>query len=75
MALDTADKRASALNVGLGLGRAFWSPDNSMSQADRQHAALSYRGILAGAPTLVIPPFLEYTALPRNLDFAAPEPR
>ena len=48
MAIDTRDKRASALGFGFS-GIAPPLPDgNISSQADRQHMAGVYRGILAG---------------------------
>ena len=48
MAIDTRDKRASAVFVAV---RACYpAPDGTIDQADRQHAARVYRGILAGAP-------------------------
>lgn len=54
MALDTADKRASSIGVGLGFLRVWPTPDGAaLSQADRQHTGLSYRGILASAPSVV----------------------
>jgi hypothetical protein len=49
MALDTADKRASAINIGLPFGRVFATPDGAFDQGDRQQMAMSYRGILATA--------------------------
>lgn len=54
MALDTADKRASSFGVGLPFLRVFPAPDGALSQGDRQHTALSYRGIAAGLPGDVI---------------------
>jgi hypothetical protein len=50
MALDSADKRASALGVNASSPKAFPTPDGSLaSQADRQHCAGVYRGVLADA--------------------------
>ena len=52
MAIDSKLKRMSAV----GARRLPWmrrftpSPESSVDQADRQHVAFSYRGILAGAP-------------------------
>jgi hypothetical protein len=51
MALDTADKRASALHVGLPFRSTFPVADGALDQADRQHAAGWYRGILAAVAT------------------------
>lgn len=52
MALDTADRRASAINVGLPFGRVYPQPDGEMSNtmnaavhADWMHIAFLYRGI------------------------------
>lgn len=56
MALDTRDKRASAINVASPWRGLLPVPDGSLNQADRQHVAFLYRGIAAGgaapAPTL-----------------------
>lgn len=54
MAVDTRDKRSSAINVGSPWRGLLPAPDAAPeTQADRQHAALMYSGILAGG---VIPP-------------------
>lgn len=55
MAVDSRDKRASAILMGLPFGRVLWNPDASMGTADRLHAGLLYRGIatLAGRPRLL----------------------
>ncbi len=52
MAIDTRDKRASCLGLLAPNRIRCWSnpPDFVADQADRQHSAYSYRGILAGAP-------------------------
>jgi hypothetical protein len=49
MALDTADKRASALGVAVAtLALVLPTPDGlALSQGDRQHVTFSYRGIAA----------------------------
>lgn len=53
MAIDSRDKRASAICVGLPW-RVYPNPDGSLAaQADRQHMGLAYRGILASALTIV----------------------
>ncbi|MGH7179991.1 MAG: hypothetical protein ACREJC_21620 [Tepidisphaeraceae bacterium] len=50
MAIDTRDRRASCINFDLPCGRVYPNPDGSLaSQADRQHMAGKYPGILAGA--------------------------
>jgi hypothetical protein len=52
MAIDTAQKRASSATIS-----AIWNgpsviPDSSFDQADRQHIAWSYSGILAAAAAI-----------------------
>lgn len=49
MPLTTRNARASVLLLGLPFGRVFADPDGLVAQADRQQAALSYAGLLAGA--------------------------
>lgn len=50
MAIDTRDKRASAISSALPW-RGLWPlPDGALDQGDRQHVASMYRGIAAGAP-------------------------
>jgi hypothetical protein len=46
MAVDTADKRASVLGLGLAALLVLPSP-GSIDQPDRQHVAFSYRGLQA----------------------------
>lgn len=46
MAVDTAAKRASALNA-FSLGLVLPIPDGTIDQADRQHVAGLYGGLLA----------------------------
>lgn len=51
MAVDTRDKRASALGIVAPLVPTFPLADgNIANQADRQNAAFSYTGILASSP-------------------------
>lgn len=71
MALDTRDKRASALLIGLGFGRVRAAPDGSLNAADRRQAALCYRGIATASPSFNALQWLEYTARPRSLDYTA----
>ena len=47
MAIDTRDKRSSAVNAGSPWRGLLPGPDGTLNQADRQHAGLFYRGILA----------------------------
>lgn len=51
MALDTRDKRASAI-----LGRTLPGPDGTIDAADRLHVAGLYRGIAADEPESVVGP-------------------
>lgn len=60
MAIDTNEKRASALGTRwarLPFGRRFMGliPDGLGNQGDRQQMAGDYRGILAGAPSALSP--------------------
>ena len=48
-AVDTRDKRASALNVG-GIVQVMPDPDGTIDAADRLHIAGEYRGIAASPP-------------------------
>ncbi len=53
MAIDTRDKRASAISVPIP-GRGLWPlPDGSLNAGDRQQAANYYRGILATPPPVI----------------------
>ena len=47
MAIDTASKRSSALDFEEVWQAGVPLPDGAISQADRQHLAYSYSGILA----------------------------
>jgi hypothetical protein len=49
MALDSRNKRGSALGIGLAALVVLPAPDGAIAQADRQQAAYSYAGIAAGA--------------------------
>ena len=53
MAIDTRDKRGSA--IGLGLVSVLPLADGSIDQADRQQVAHMYVGVLADAPVIVVP--------------------
>lgn len=48
MALDTRDKRASAVHVSLPWRGVLPAPDGSVGGADRQQSAFLYRGVAAG---------------------------
>ena len=51
MAIDTRDKRSSAIHVSLPWRGLLPLPDGSLNQGDRQHTAYMYRGILASSGT------------------------
>lgn len=53
MAIDTRDKRSSAIHIGQPWRGQYPLPDSSINQADRQHVALLYRGIAAGGAAAV----------------------
>ena len=56
MAIDTAEKRASALSYGRP-GFVLPIPSGTVGQGARQHALGLYSGILAAAPVLpAVPP-------------------
>ena len=50
MAIDSRDKRASASSDGMPWDEELFVPDGVMTQADRQEATQTYRGILASGP-------------------------
>jgi hypothetical protein len=50
--LDTTSKRRSSVQVLAPWLLAPPAPDGALAQADRQHIAWSYSGILAGAVTV-----------------------
>jgi hypothetical protein len=50
MALDTRDKRLSAINIGCPWRGNLPTPDGSISAADRLIVAFLYSGIAAAAP-------------------------
>lgn len=75
MAVDTAEKRMSALNFGLPL---FWTlpeADGTVGQDDRQHLLGLYAGILAGAVVAPTQPGLEFTLPENRMHFDFPENR
>jgi hypothetical protein len=47
MAIDTRNKRSSAVSVGSPWRAMLPEPDGAVGQADRQHVALMYSGISA----------------------------
>lgn len=50
MAIDSRDKRASALNTDEFYNMPAFEPDGVMTQSDRQDVLGNYRGILAAEP-------------------------
>lgn len=52
--LDTPSKRISSLGWGLHPIQAAPLPDGTIGDGDRQHIAVSYSGISAGAPVVVV---------------------
>lgn len=60
MAVDSRDKRASV--IGLGLAALLVLPEpGTIDQPDRQHVAYSYRGIEAGEAVVVAPETIDIT--------------
>lgn len=47
--MNTPSKRASAIGIGLALRLVLPVRDGTIDQADRQHTAYSYAGILASS--------------------------
>ena len=54
MALDTRDKRSSAIMVSLPWRGLFPLPDGTVNQGDRQQCACMYRGIAAQTPSVAV---------------------
>jgi len=52
MAIDTRNKRASAIDIESPWRDSLPLADGAIGQADRQHAAFLYSGILADAPVV-----------------------
>lgn len=55
MAIDTRDKRASALGIVLSVALTLPAADGALDQGDRQQVAFNYRGILAAAAVPIVP--------------------
>lgn len=60
MAIDTRNKRSSALGVNTAWRHMLPAPDGTIAQADRQAVALMYSGIAAANLTVPLGPF-DYT--------------
>lgn len=50
MALDTRNKRASAIGIAIAARLVLPAADGAISSADRAHLAYGYAGIQAGSP-------------------------
>lgn len=53
MAVDTRNKRASAISTTLPWRGLLPAPDGTIDEYDRQQVAFVYAGILAGEPIIV----------------------
>ena len=54
MAVDTRNKRASAIGVGLSVALLLPLADGTVGQADRQQTAYQYSGIAAAVSQIVV---------------------
>lgn len=54
MAIDTRNKRASAIGIDSIRPHVYPNPDGSLNQADRQQIAYKYSGILASSGSGVV---------------------
>lgn len=72
MAVDTANKRSSAINVSSPWRSRLPFPDGTIDQGDRQHVAYMYSGIAAGVLVQNIVPGLQFSFQPDRFDFSAP---
>ena len=52
--MDTRSKRSSAVLHGLPWRGQYPAPDSTIAQADRQHIAWLYAGVLAADPTAAL---------------------
>jgi hypothetical protein len=66
MALDTRDRRASALLVAVPMGRVLPLRDGLVSAEDFEQVAYSYRGIQVGPPIIIVPPLPPAEAVHRR---------
>lgn len=60
MAVDTRNKRASILGIGLAAALVLPSPDGSVDAPDRPHVSFTYVGFTIEAPEAL--PSFTYTA-------------
>lgn len=74
MAIDTAAKRSSAINIASPWRSQIPFPDGAIGQGDRQAVAFFYSGILAAA-TVIHGGRLEYTVPSQRLEFTVPASR
>jgi hypothetical protein len=66
MALDTRNKRSSAINVSSPWRGMLPVPDGSLDQGDRQQVGLHYRGILSASPSGAVTSGGEYIVMYRR---------
>lgn len=81
MALDTQDKRSSAMHLGSPWRGMLPIPDGTLGQGDRQHIMFLYQGILAEAEEVVVAHFpyqfssrggaFDFASKPSRMDFKA----
>lgn len=64
MAINTRNRRSSAINPQCPWRGQWPAPDSALDQADRQHSLWSYAGILADAP--VEPPAIRRLYRPQT---------
>ena len=67
--MDSRNKRASAICVGLALAAIFPNPDGTIAQADRQQASYCYAGILATATVPGNIVTIEFEHLEQTIEF------
>ncbi len=54
MAVDTTNKRYSAMHIGLPWRTSLPIPDGTIDQGDRQQVAWLYRGVLASSGAVIV---------------------
>jgi hypothetical protein len=71
MAIDTRNKRSSAINPQCPWRGQWPAPDSTIDQADRQHSLWSYAGILATG-LVVATEGIDYALGSLQLEYALP---
>jgi hypothetical protein len=74
MAIDTRNKRASAMNLMCPWRGAMPAPDGAIGDGDRATSVLLYSGILASV-VVINAARLEFTLPPNRLDCTVPDER